>query len=91
MPPKSMALMNFQSILTFITSLKCDTLWEVVRTRIVVWLLSHVQLFATSWIVARQASSSFAISRSLLKFMSTESVMPSNHLILCWAGIMLPK
>ena len=48
-----------------------------------VQLLSHVQFFATPWTVARQASPSFTISESLLKPMSIESVMPSNHLILC--------
>ena len=42
-----------------------------------------VQIFATSWIVARQASLSITNSQSLLKLMSIESVMPSNHLILC--------
>ena len=46
-------------------------------------LLSHVQLFAIPWTAAHQASLSFTISQSLLKFMSIESVMPSNHLILC--------
>ena len=46
-------------------------------------LLSHVQLSATPWTVAHQASLSFTISQSLLKLMSIESVMPSNHLILC--------
>ena len=45
-------------------------------------MLSHVRLFATPWTAARQASLSFAISWSLLKLMSIESVMPSNHLIL---------
>ena len=39
--------------------------------------------FATPWIAAHQASLSFTISQSLLKLMSTESVIPSNHLILC--------
>ena len=48
-----------------------------------VQLLSHVRLFATSWTAARQASLSITNSRSLLKLMSIESVMPSNHLILC--------
>ena len=48
-----------------------------------VQLLSHVQLFATPWIAARQASLSITNSQSLLKLMSIESVMPSNHLILC--------
>ena len=46
-------------------------------------MLSHVQLFATPWTTARQASLSFTISWSLLKLMSIELVMPSNHLILC--------
>ena len=44
-----------------------------------VQLLSHVRQFATLWIAARQASLSISISRSLLRFMSIESVMPSNH------------
>ena len=42
-----------------------------------------VQFFATLWIAARQASLSFIVSQNLLKLMSIESVMPSNHLILC--------
>ena len=45
--------------------------------------LSHVRLFATPWTAARQAFLSIANSRSLLKLMSIELVMPSNHLILC--------
>ena len=45
--------------------------------------LSHVWLFGTPWTVARQASLSITNSRSLLKFMSIESVLPSNHPILC--------
>ena len=50
---------------------------------VVVQLLSHVLLLATPWTAACQASLSFTISRSLLKLMSIESVMLSNHLILC--------
>ena len=46
-------------------------------------LLSRVQLFATPWIAARQASLSITNSRSSLRLTSIESVMPSNHLILC--------
>ena len=53
--------------------------------------LSHVQHFATPWTAARQASLSFTISRSLLKLMSMESVMPSNHLILCRPLLLLPS
>ena len=48
-----------------------------------VQLLSHVWLFATPWTAAHQASLSITKSRSSLKLMSIESVMPSNHLILC--------
>ena len=48
-----------------------------------VQLLSHVRLFATPWTAARQASLSITNSQSLLKLVSIESVMPSNHLILC--------
>ena len=44
--------------------------------------LSRVQLFATPWTAARQASLTFTISQSLLKLMATESVMPSNLLVL---------
>ena len=50
---------------------------------------SCVRLFATLWTVARQASLSFPISQSLLKLMSIESVMPSNHL-LCRPLLLLP-
>ena len=50
---------------------------------VVAQLLRRVQLFVTPWTAARQASLSFTTFRSLLKFMSIESVMPSNHLIFC--------
>ena len=46
-------------------------------------MLNYVQLFATPWTAARQASLSITNSWSLFKFMSIESVMPSNHIILC--------
>ena len=46
-------------------------------------MLSRVQLFATPWTAAHQASRSIANSQSVLKLMSIESVMSSNHLILC--------
>ena len=57
----------------------------------VVHSLSHVWLFATPWTSACQASLSFTISQSLLKLMSIESVMPSNHLILCCPLLLLPS
>ena len=47
--------------------------------------------FATPWTAARQASLSFTISQSLLKLMSIESVMPSNHLIFCCPLLLLPS
>ena len=50
---------------------------------VVVHSLSWIQLFATSWTAACQAALSFAISWSLIILMSIQSVMPSNHLILC--------
>ena len=52
--------------------------------------LSHVWLFATPWIAARQASLSITNSRSSLKLTSIESVMPSSHLILCRPLLLLP-
>ena len=56
-----------------------------------VQLLSHIQLFATAWRAARQASLSITNSQSLPKLMSIESVMPSNHLILCRPLLLLPS
>ena len=56
-----------------------DTLF--LQVVVVVQLLSRVQLFETQWTAACQPSLSLIISRSLLKLMSIESVMPSNHLI----------
>ena len=56
-----------------------------------VQLLSHVQLFVTPWTAAHQASLSITNSQNLPKLMSTESVMPSNHLILCRPLLLLPS
>ena len=56
-----------------------------------VQLFSHVQLFATPWTAARQDSLSFTNSWSLLRLMSMESVMPSNHFILCHPLLLLPS
>ena len=55
-----------------------------------VQLLSHVWLFVTPWITARQASLSITNSRSSLKLMSIESVMQSSHLIPCRPLFLLP-
>ena len=56
-----------------------------------VQLLSHVQLFATPWTAAFQASLSITNSQSLLKLMSIKSVMPCNHLILRYPLLLLPS
>ena len=52
---------------------------------------SHVWLFATPWTTAGQPTLSFTISQSLLKLMSIESVIPSNHLTLCHPHLLLPS
>ena len=56
-----------------------------------VQLLSHVWLFVTPWTAAGQASLSFANSQSLLRLMCIESVMPSNHFILCHPLLLHPS
>ena len=53
--------------------------------------LSHVQLFVTPWTATRQASLSITNSQNLLELMSIESVMPSNHLILCHPLLLPPS
>ena len=58
---------------------------------VVVQSLSHMQLIATPWTAACQASLTSTISWSWLKFMSIESVMLSNHLILCHPFLLLPS
>ena len=57
----------------------------------VVQSLSRVRLFVTPWTAEHQASLSFTISQSLLKLMSIESVISSNHLVLCYPLLLLPS
>ena len=64
---------------------------RAVSARISAVQLSCIWLFVTPWIAARQASLSITNSQSLLKLMSMESVMPSNHLILCHPLLLLPS
>ena len=64
---------------------------KLVYTVVVVQPHSRVWLFATPWTAARLVSLSFTISQTLLKLMSIESVMPSNHLILCRPFLLLPS
>ena len=63
---------------------------NIIKTISSVQSLSRVQLFATPWTAAHQASLSITNSRSSLKLMSIESVMPSSHLILCRRLLLLP-
>ena len=65
---------------------KCSILYQFSSVQ----LLSHVRLFVTPWIAARQASLSITNSQSSLKLMSIGSVMPSSHLILCHPLLLLP-
>ena len=76
------------------TSLKdtdqCTKIIHIFYTVSSLQSLSHIRLFVTPWIAARQASLSITNSRSSLKLISIESVMPSNHLILCHPLFLLP-
>ena len=69
----------------------CHMIYINIHLLVLVQSLSHVWLFATPWTVARQASLSITKSRSLLKLMSIELVIPSNHLILCYPLLLLPS
>ena len=81
---KYYTLYLFKSICHHFTSnLICSVSW--------VQLLSHVWLFATPWTAALQSSLVITNSQSLLKLMSIQSVMPSNHLILCHPLLLLPS
>ena len=65
--------------------------WGVKEGFVIVHLLDCVQFFATPWTTALQPSLSFTISWNLLKFMSMELVISSNHLILCGSLLLLPS
>ena len=71
------------------TEVKCHL--HCIISRVVVQSLSHALLFVTPWTAACQASLSFTIPRSLLKFISIELVMLSNHLFLCHPLLFLPS
>ena len=81
------------SICSCLPSWKEANVWyfRLLYYYIVVQPLSHVWLFETQWTAACQASLSFTISWSLLKLTSIESVMPSNHLVLCCPLFLLPS
>ena len=76
--------MNFWVLLYVASSWQEPKNISVVSVQFIsVQLLSHVQLFATPWTAACQASLSITNSQSLLRLMFIESLMPSNHFILC--------
>ena len=72
-----------------LSRVRCDL--QQILVVVIVQSLSHVQLFATPWTAACQASLSFSISWSLLRLMCLELVTPSSHLILCHARLLLPS
>ena len=80
-----------QGIEPMSSALQVDSLLSEPRVCCCVQLLSPVRLFVIPRTAARRASSSFTISRSLLKLMFIELVMPSNHLILCHPLLLLPS
>ena len=75
----------------FFTTGPPETLCSVNNFTLSIQLLSRVWLFATPWTAERLASLSITNFQSLLKFMSFESVMPSNHLILCRPLLLPPS
>ena len=75
--------MTWMSFHLFRSLFSFNNVLKFLRAFSSVQLLSHVQLFVTPGTAPHQASLSFTNSRSLLKLMSIDSVMPSNHLILC--------
>ena len=77
---------SFNSPQEILCSLKFEKYFDVF-----IQFLSRVRLFTTPWTAAHQAPLSSTISQSLLKLMSIESVMPSNHLILCLPLLLLPS
>ena len=85
----SFSAVSFISFLVFLQQdLSTDHFWIFgtypPQLFVVVQLLDGVQIFGNSWAEAHQAFQSFTISWSLLKLMSIESMMPSNHLILSY-------
>ena len=76
---------HFNSLSCFQFIRNCPSIFSSVK------LPCHIQFFVTPWTAAHQASLSITNTRSLLKFMSIESVMPSNHLILCHPLLLPPS
>ena len=89
-PSRDCVWMNTAKI-HFVTGMKISIASTTGKDVVTVQLFSHIQLFATPWTAAHQAPLSITNSQSLLKHMSIESVMPSNHLILCHHLLLLPS
>ena len=79
------------TVLSLLYTLSCLTVNSLTVCVSSVQLFGRVRLFVTPWTAAHQASLSITNSPSLLKLMSTESLMPSNHLILCRPHLLLPS
>ena len=74
-----------------LVNVSCCTVLLYFSKSCFVQLLSHVQLLVTPWIEVCQAPLSSTVSWSLFKFMSIESLMPCNHLIICHSLLLLPS
>ena len=88
-PPKPFRWQGEISLIKLLFSARCGARFFTSISS--VQSLSHIRLFATPWTAAHQASLSITNSQSLLKLMSIESVMPSNHLIFCCPLLLLPS
>ena len=88
--PHSTLPPNKNSIFQSRYFLHCMFIHEDISIFVIPWV-SHVWLFVTPWTAACQTYLSFTISQTLLKLMSTESMMPSNHLILYCPHFLLPS
>ena len=86
----SLVHLNLTFNLIFSSLLRDLTPWSAFLYSVVVQSLSHIRFFVTPWTIEYQASLSITNSRSLLKLMSSESVMSSNHLILCHPLLLPP-
>ena len=82
---------DIQVLPDFVMTNKSALLYFLLSSFSSVQSLSRVRLFVTPWTAACQASLPITNSQSLLKLMSIESVMPSNHLILCHSLLLLPS
>ena len=87
----SLYLQDTLVLVSYLFSYLVNGLNTLLLTELIVQLLSCLRLYAILWTAARQASLFFTVSRSLLKFMSIESVIPFNHLILCHPLLLLPS